>query len=578
MESEQAASTNAGHAAAVPRREVFAWAFYDFANSSFTTVIVTAVYVLYFREVVVPYTSEWGDFLWGLALAISMLFVAVSSPILGAVADYSGAKRKFLIVYASTCIVFTAALYFVGPGMVFWGTALFVLANIGFAGGNVFYNAFLPEIATRGNMGRISGYGWAIGYVGGMLCLVAVIPFASALKSPSTIGTEEILDWPGLCSRLAASTDQGPTARVRERLPAKASALARAAAAGRGLRPRQQEALVDALNGVLSRKDLYDRDSFSAISLTPEAADLARQDVHRLPHRKLRRLNRLLLEATFAEELATSPLTQVTQGADRCKITFPLTALFFLVTALPTFFLLRERAVPRPLPPGRGYLSVGFEQFLSTLKHIRRFKELAVFLLIFLVYNDGVTTVIAFTAPYAKQTLAFAPKSIFVLLLIVNVAAAPGALIFGLIADRIGAKRTILVSLAIWAAVCAAAAMVQQHWQFELVAVVAGLAIGAVQSVSRTLVGLFTPPGKGGEFFGFQAVCGKFASMLGPLVFGLVSSATGSQRIAVGLVAGIFVVSFLALHWLVDEQAGIAAAERAAVAENGSPAAEPGTN
>ena len=213
---------------------------------------------------------------------------------------------------------------------------------------------------------------------------------------------------------------------------------------------------------------------------------------------------------------------------------------------------------------------MGFRQLLTTLRHVKRYKELAIFLLIFLVYNDGVTTVVAFTAPYAKRTLAFTPKSVFLLLIVVNVAAAPGAFAFGFLADRLGAKRTILITLVMWTVVCVAGALAQQQWQFVVVAMVAGLAIGAVQSVSRTLVALFSPPNQSAEIFGLQAVCGKFASMLGPLLFGLVSSATGSQRIAVGMVAVVFAVSFVALWRLVDEQAGIAAAQEPA--SNGTPA------
>lgn len=544
----------------VPKREIFAWCFYDFANSSFTTVIVTAVYVLYFREVVVPYTSDWGDSLWGLAIAISMLFVALSSPIMGAVADYSGAKRKFLIGYATLCIVFTALLYFVRPGMIFLGILFFVLANIGFAGGNVFYNAFLPEIASRENMGRISGYGWAIGYVGGMLCLIAVIPFASALRTPSQVTQDEIQDWSALCSKIVSASADRPAARVRDRVAPKARVLAAQAARGAELTQKQRGHLADALNGVLIRKDLYDESAFSGVVLTEEGSDLLATKPTELPEKKLRRLNRLLLEAVFTDEIARSPVEQVTRGGHRCKISFVVTALFFLVTALPTFLLLKERAEPRPLPAGQGYLRMGFQQFLSTLKHVRQYKDLAIFLLVFLVYNDGVTTIIAFTAPYAKQTLAFTPKSIFLLLIIVNVAAVPGAFVSGLVADRIGPKKTILVTLVIWTGVCIAAAAAQTQAQFCVVAMVAGLAIGGVQSVSRTLVGLFTPPSKSGEFFGFQAVCGKFASVFGPLLFGLISSGTGSQRVAVAFVACIFAVSFVGLWKLVDEQAGIAAA------------------
>jgi len=233
--------------------------------------------------------------------------------------------------------------------------------------------------------------------------------------------------------------------------------------------------------------------------------------------------------------------------------------------------MLKECAVARPRPEGKSYLRMAFGQLGTTLKQVRRFKELAKFLLVFLVYNDAVTTVIIFAAAFAKDTLDFTTPENLKLLLVLQVFAAPGALGFGFLAERIGAKRTILITLAIWIGVCAGACAVQTKPQFVAVAIFAGLALGAVQSVSRTLVGLFCPPGRSAEIMGFKAVCGKFASALGPLVFGLVSWATGSQRAAVATIGCMFLFSFFALMFGVDEQAGIAAAREAPAGESEVP-------
>ncbi len=161
----------------VLRRERLAWCLYDFADSAFTTVIVTTFYVLYFKTVVVGDAAR-GDWYWALANSLSAVLVAVLAPVLGAVADHVGNKRLFLRIFGALIVVFTAALACVGPGEVATGMVLFMLANIGFAGGVIFIDAFLPELAPSRATGRLSGARWALGYVGGMLCLGLILPLA----------------------------------------------------------------------------------------------------------------------------------------------------------------------------------------------------------------------------------------------------------------------------------------------------------------------------------------------------------------------------------------------------------------
>ncbi|MFB3844654.1 MAG: MFS transporter [Candidatus Cloacimonadaceae bacterium] len=157
-------------------RNIVGWMFYDFANSSFTTIIVTVVYSAYFIKQVVNGAPGYGEMLWGRAVALSMTLVAISAPIFGAVADYSRSKKKFLFINCYLTVIFTALLYFVGKGDVTLGIVFFVIANFGFNSANVFYDAFLPEITSRETMGRISGYGWAFGYAGGLLALLISLP------------------------------------------------------------------------------------------------------------------------------------------------------------------------------------------------------------------------------------------------------------------------------------------------------------------------------------------------------------------------------------------------------------------
>ncbi len=151
-------------------KSVFGWVMYDFANSSFTTIIVSVIYSVYFRNVVVG-SEELGTALWGRAVSISMLMVGISAPVFGAIADYSRSKKKFLFINTYICVLFTSLLYFVSEGDIFKGMFFFIIANFGYNSANVFYNSFLPEITERSNMGKVSGWGWGVGYVGGLLSL-----------------------------------------------------------------------------------------------------------------------------------------------------------------------------------------------------------------------------------------------------------------------------------------------------------------------------------------------------------------------------------------------------------------------
>lgn len=174
---------------AIPGREQLAWCLFDFANSSFTTVITTVAYSVYYVKVVVPGadTARPGEAVWGFGYAVSMILAAFLSPLLGAIADHYAVKKRFLAGVTGLCIIFTAALYFVGPGDVVTGLVLFGVANIGFELGYTFYNAFLVELAARQDMGRLSGYGWGIGYLGGLFSLALAYPFVKGGLAPGNL-------------------------------------------------------------------------------------------------------------------------------------------------------------------------------------------------------------------------------------------------------------------------------------------------------------------------------------------------------------------------------------------------------
>jgi MFS transporter, UMF1 family len=158
-----------------PRGQIFVWTLFDFANTSFSVLIVAVGYSLYFKQIVVGGSGK-GDFFWGLAVSISMLLTAVIAPVLGAASDYAHRRKRFLLGFTLASIIATALLYFVHEGMIVTGTILFVIANIGFEGGIVFYNAFLPLLTSKRSYGRVSGYGFAMGYVGSFASLLIAAP------------------------------------------------------------------------------------------------------------------------------------------------------------------------------------------------------------------------------------------------------------------------------------------------------------------------------------------------------------------------------------------------------------------
>lgn len=408
---------------------------YDAADSAFTTVIITAFYAPFFSKVIVG-DSIRGAYLWGWALSGSEIVVALLAPILGAIADFSGSRKKFLGACAAVIIIFTAALWFVRPGMVGLAIALFIIANVGFAGGNVFIDSFLPGLSNESNAGRLSGLKYGIGYMSGLVAVILAGQFASGIDTP-----------------------------------------------------------------------------------TPELVDRAR-----------------LIPVVVAS--------------------------YYAVMVIPTFFFLRDRSVPQALPPGENYLSVGFRQLRRTFTQIRRYRELVKLLVAFLVYNDGVVTVIGFAAIYAVDTIGFTSGDILIMFVTLNVVAAAGAIAFGRLADRIGQKRTILISLAIWIVAVTLAYLAHSRTTFWIGAALVGIGMGSTQSVTRSLLALFTPQQNAAEFFGFLGVAGKALAFLGPLVFGVITQATGSQRPAIFAIAAFFIVGMILLSF-VDEAKGKAAARTA---------------
>ena len=163
-------SASSPQSARYSRGKIFAWTLFDFANTAYSVIIVTVIYSTYFTTQV----AGGDELLWGLTVSLSMILAAAIAPPLGAAADYSRNKKRFLFLFTLVSILSTALMFFVQPGMILLGMVLFIIANVGFEGGIVFYDAFLPGITSRRSYGRVSGYGFAMGYLGALAVLLVV--------------------------------------------------------------------------------------------------------------------------------------------------------------------------------------------------------------------------------------------------------------------------------------------------------------------------------------------------------------------------------------------------------------------
>ncbi len=165
-----------------PFKEVFSWTLFDFANTGFYVIIITLVFPKFFTEVI----AGGNEALWGRTVSASMLLTAVLGPLFGSIADASHRKKRFLAAFTVACVASTAMLWFTGEGMLWLAVGLVIVANVGFEGGTVFYDAFLPDISSEQNYGKVSGYGFAMGYLGSFIILVIVLPILSATPLPES--------------------------------------------------------------------------------------------------------------------------------------------------------------------------------------------------------------------------------------------------------------------------------------------------------------------------------------------------------------------------------------------------------
>jgi MFS transporter, UMF1 family len=422
--------------AGVKKREVFGWAMFDFANSGYTTVVLTAVFATYFAGAVAGKAS-WANLAWTGALSLSYFIVMLAMPAMGAWADARG-KKKFLMMIATVgCVVATAGLGWVQPGDVLLGMALIVVSNVFFQIVEALCAAFLPELARPAALGRVSGWGWSFGYFGGMLAL-------------------------GLCLAYVL------TAQARGE---------------------------------------------NASSYVP--------------------------------------------------VTMWITAGLFGAAACVTFALLKERTVRQPGVAG-GVWADSFAQLRKTFAQAKSYGDFMTLLVCAVFYQGGVAVAITLAAIYAEQVIGFKTSEVMLLIFVLNLAAAAGAFAFGYVQDRIGHKQALGLTLIGWVLTCVIAALTTTKGAFWGAAAIAGVCMGSSQSSGRAMAGMFAPMAQLAEFYGLWAFATRLASIIGPLMYGLITWVTdGNQRLAIGATSVLFVVGWVILQ-RVDVARGKAAAERAA--------------
>ncbi len=431
VETNPAASAVAGRSwlekLGLHRPELRAWAMYDFGNSAFMTVIITAIFPIYYGRVasagVAPQVAEVR---FSIATTLAMVLIAVLAPILGALADFAPIKKRMIAIFLMIALVSVGLMFFVQQGFWMLALALFIISNIGANGSFVFYDALLPHVARDDEVDRVSTAGYALGYIGGGLLLALNLAW---ITHP---------EWFGL--------SYGPAA-------------------------------------------------------TPEQKTLP------------------------------------------TRLAFLSVAIWWGLFSLPLF-----RKVPEPpVRPGAdgaptaAPLRAAFRRLSGTFSELKKFRNAFLMLLAFLIYNDGIGTIIRMATIYGSG-IGLREGDMIAAVLLTQFVGVPFAFLFGGLAGKIGAKSSIFLALAVYTGISVLGYYMKNATHFLILAILVGMVQGGAQALSRSLFASLIPRSKAGEFFGFFAVVEKFAGIIGPLTFGAVVAFSGSSRGAILSVIAFFVV------------------------------------
>lgn len=413
-------------------KRTLSWAFYDWANSAYTTIVVTTFFPILFGSYWFAGSgSENTTTPLGIANAVGSLTVVLLAPILGAIADRGGLKKRFLLMFVLLGVLFVSSLSFIEQGSWQLAIIVYVLSFIGFAGANVFYDAMLVDITVQEKFDVVSALGFSLGYLGGGIALLGCIVFAN----PQSFGLEHV---------------------------------------------------------------------------TP--------------------VNKIVL-------------------------IFMLTGVWWAIFSLPILMNVKEHRDESPLPLGLA-IRQGFQQLGNTFREIRKLKVVFTFLLAYWLYIDGVDTIIAMAADYGRR-IGFDQNDLFLAFLITQFVGFPAALLYGKFGEVIGARSALLIAIATYIGVTIYGYYMDEVRDFYILAIIVGLVMGGIQSLSRALFARIIPKNKSAEFFGFYNMIGKLAAVLGPLLMAMVSQLTGSPRLSILSIIVLFIAGGFTL-FMVDEQEGIA--------------------
>jgi UMF1 family MFS transporter len=423
-------------------RTIFAWSMYDWANSAYITTAVGLLPIFFAKSIVGEQGADLfghhfrADTLWGFAVGTAGIISFIFAPVLGAIADFSSAKKRFLLFFAYTGSLFTILIYFCHTGDVLKTLLFFLISQVGFVNGNVFYDAFLPHIASEEKMDDVSAKGYAYGYIGGGL------QFAIAL---------------GLVS-------------LHDKF---------------GLTREQAARLGIAMSGVW----------WAGFTLF---------------------LARWLPEPDANSEL---PVQYVNT------------------------------------PHALAIIHLGIVRTWHTARRAVRFPHLVMFLLAFMLYNEGVQTVINMATIYGTNELRLDATALMVTLLIIQFVAMGGSLVFSRLADRIGTKRAIITALFVWMGIVSYSYFINSAREFFVLGMCVGLAMGGVQSLSRSYYGSMIPESASAEFFGFYTVFTKFSAIWGPFTFAIITHLAGSARSAIFSLIIYFILGTVILFTVNESKA-----------------------
>jgi len=411
------------------RSAIVGWSLYDWANSAFATTVMAGFFPVFFKAYwSTGATVQLSTFYLGLANSTASVLVAAMAPVLGAIADKGSAKKKFLCFFAFIGILMTGSLWFVRQGQWQMAAVFYAVGNVGFAGGNIFYDSLLPGVASPKKVDYVSSLGFSLGYIGG--------------------------------------------------------------------------GLLFAVNVVMYLK--------------PELFGIA-------------------------------------DGSTAIRISFLSVAVWWAVFSLPLLIFVKEPKDENTLPIGRAVIA-GWKQLVHTLVEIRHLKVIGIFLIAYWFYIDGVGTIIKMAVDYGIS-LGFPSKSLIVALLLVQFVAFPSALLYHKFAQKIGVKQALFVAILAYSILTVLGFMMRTTLHFYLLAVAIGLFQGGIQALSRSYYTRLIPDNKAAEFFGFFNMLGKFATIIGPTLLGLVTIITGSNRFGILSILIFFIVGAVLLK-KVDEEEG----------------------